>query len=79
MSPTRYKIIELEDEPFENIISEEEFEDDEPEGFRPQKPGQSLDAPCEDRNHVTGWDPSESFFYFTIINVDVPNWSRHLS
>jgi hypothetical protein len=63
----RYWVVEDEEEEeirYSNILQEEEFEEDDPEGFEGLQKGSNL---IEEEDEYTGpvpWDPSEIFFVY---------------
>jgi hypothetical protein len=54
---------EDEDDPprYSNIILEEEYEEEDPDGFEGLEKGSMIDAPLS-RLDIRPWDPSENFF-----------------
>lgn len=69
MTHVKYWVVEDEDEELEetkysNILQEEDFEEDPPEGFEGLQKGSNI---IEEESEYTGpvpWDPSEIFFVY---------------
>lgn len=49
---------------YTHVIEEEEFEDEEPNGFEGVQVGTDLDPQDETASTVHPWDPSENFFSY---------------
>jgi len=68
MTRVKYWVVEEEEEiRYSNILEEEEYEEDPPEGFEGLQKGSELDGGDESSRKTSGptpWDPSESFFAY---------------